>query len=124
MTFSATGVITPDSTGSYCHGDEVSVTCTITGTELTWDVPGTTRDIGIDSGSMLPLQLDQYTVTFIAVNSSSVTSTISFPAVEGASIGCLPRGLATMREEFSIQLASNIQYQYQYYVHLSSTLCV
>ena len=99
------GIITSDSTGSYCPGDVVSVTCTITGTELTWDIPGSTRDIVIDSQSVLPVQLDQYTVTFIAVNSSSVTSTIGFPAAEGASIACLPRGMVAMREELVIQLA-------------------
>ena len=97
-------VITPDSTGSYCPGDVVSVTCTITGALLTWDIPGTTRDIFIDSGTTYPFQRDEYTVTFIAINSSSVTSTLSFPAADGASIGCLPTGMVAMREELVIQL--------------------
>ena len=102
---SVMGVITSDSTGPYCAGDVVSVTCTITGALLTWDIPDTTRDIVIDSRTTYPFQRDRYTVTFASTNISSVTSTVSFPVTDGTSIGCLPTGVVAMREELVIHLS-------------------
>ena len=102
------GGLTRDYTGNPCSGDVISLTCTVPGALLEWDVPEPTRDLTLRIATVLPFQRDQYKVTFIVFNatSSMITSDLSFRAVEGITIGCLPTGQPIMREELTILTAS------------------
>ena len=104
------GGLTRDYTETPCAGDVISLTCTVPGALLEWDVPDPTRDLRLDSITELPFQRDQYTVTFIMFNSTSsaITSSLSFPAVEGITISCLPVLQPELREELTILTASEI----------------
>ncbi len=102
------GGLTRDYTGNPCSGDVISLTCTAPGVLLEWDVPDPTRNLMISSTTDLPFQRDLYNVTFIVFNSSTITSGLSFPAVEGITIGCLPTGQPIMRKELPIRTASEI----------------
>ncbi len=104
------GGLTHDYSEKPCVGDVISLTCTLPGALLEWDVPDPTRDLTLDSLTELPFQRDQYTVTFIMFNSTSsmITSSLSFPAVDGITIGCLPIGQPQFREELTILTASEV----------------
>ncbi len=104
------GGLTRDYTETPCAGDVISLTCTVPGALLEWDVPDPTRDLILDSITELPFQRDQYTVTFIMFNSTSsaIISSLSFPAVEGITISCLPLLQPELREELTILTASEI----------------
>ena len=104
------GGLTRDYTGNPCSGDVISLTCTVTGATLEWDVPDPTRDLQLRIATVLPFQRDQYSVTFIVFNAttSMITSDLSFPAAEGITIGCFPTGQPILREELTILTASEI----------------
>ncbi|XP_064404734.1 uncharacterized protein LOC135349710 [Halichondria panicea] len=102
------GGLTRDYTETPCAGDVISLTCTVPRALLEWDVPDPTRDLILDSITELPFQRDQYTVTFIMFNSTSsaITSSLSFPTVEGITISCLPLLQPELREELTILTAT------------------
>ena len=101
------GDLTPDYTVAPCAGDVVSLTCTFSGALLDWDPPEPTRDISVDSRTTLPFVRDeQYTVTSVMVADGMISSSLSFPAAEGLNIGCFPTGQLMMREELTVQIAS------------------
>ncbi len=110
------GVLTRDYTGTPCAGDVVSLTCTVPGSLLQWDIPGTTRNIVLDSGTVLPFNRDQYTVTSLVINSTSFTSDFSFPAAEGLTIGCFGIQLE-LRDELTIETAGEVLLRYYNVMH-------
>ncbi len=100
------GGLTRDYTGTPCDGDVVSLTCTLPGVSLEWDVPES-RDLRVDDRTKIPFQRDQYTVTSFMLNFTSVTTSLSFPAAKGT-IGCFPSLQTMMRNELTILTASEI----------------
>ncbi len=99
--------LTRDYTGTPCVEDVVSITCTVPGALLEWNVPDPTRDLRVDETTELPLQRDQYTVISVVFNSTSsmITSSLSFPAVDGIIISCLPVLQPMLSEELTILTA-------------------
>ncbi len=110
------GSLTHDYTGTPCVGDVVSLTCTLPGVSLDWDVPDPTRNIQI-SASTEPFQRDQYSVTVVIFNStiSIITSSLSFPAANGITIGCFPILQTDLREELIILTASETPLAWAFY---------
>ncbi len=104
------GELTHDYTVTPCAGDVVSLTCTVSGALLTWDVPQPTEDITVESRTMIPLSREGYTVTSVMVANSMITSSLSFSAVQGITIGCVPFGMSQLREELTIEIASKKLY--------------
>ncbi len=94
-------------TGTPCVEDVVSITCTVPGALLEWNVPDPTRDLRVDETTELPLQRDQYTVISVVFNSTSsmITSSLSFPAVDGIIISCLPVLQPMLSKELTILTA-------------------
>ena len=103
------GGLTRDYTGTPCSRDMISLTCTVPGISLDWDVPDPTRNIRIIA-STEPFQRDQYSVTLVIFNSTSsiITSSLSFPAADGITIGCFPILQPELREELIIVTASEV----------------
>ncbi len=106
------GGLTRDYTETSCAGDMISLTCTVPGVLLVWDVPEPTRDINVDDRSVVPFQRNQYTInTAVRVlNSTSLmlSSSLSFPATDGITIGCFPTTEPMMRNELTILTASKV----------------
>ena len=101
------GELTHDYTGTPCTGDVVSLTCTVPGMLLGWDIPDSNNDIVLDSGSELPFERNPYTVTSLVIN-SNITSNLIFPAMEGITIGCFPVGQLQLREELTIRTVGEV----------------
>ncbi len=101
------GELTRDYTGTPCTGDVVSLTCTVPGMLLGWDIPDSNNDIVLDSGSELPFERNPYTVTSLVIN-SNITSNLIFPAMEGITIGCFPVGQLQLREELTIRTVGEV----------------
>ncbi len=106
------GGLTRDYTETPCAGDMISLTCTVPGALLEWDVPEPTRDIQLDAGSVVPFQRNQYTINtaVLTLNSTSsmFSSSLSFPATDGITIGCFPLTEPMMRNELTILTASKV----------------
>ncbi len=107
------GGLTRDYTGTPCVGDVVLLTCTVPVDMSTsffeWEIPGQAL-VRIDQSLNVPNQRDQYTITSVVFNSTSsmITSSLSFPAMEKITIGCLPVGKPELREELTILIASEV----------------
>ncbi len=101
------GGLTHGYIGTPCSGDVISLTCTVPGVSLDWDVPDPTRNLRIIA-STEPFQRDQYSVILVLFNSTSsiITSSLSFPAADGITIGCFPILQPELREELIILTAS------------------
>ncbi len=101
------GSLTHNYTETPCVGDVISVTCTVPGVSLDWDVPDPTRNIRIIA-STEPFQRDQYSVTLVIFYSTSsiIISSLSFPAADAITIGCFPILQPELREELIILTAS------------------
>ena len=50
----------------------------------------------------------------VMLNSTSITSSLSFPAVEGVTIGCFPIGQPMMREDLTILTAGEVLSRHYY----------
>ncbi len=107
------GDLTRDNTGTPCIGEVVSLTCTVPVAMSTdffeWDIPGQGL-VRIDQLLNVPNQRDQYTITSVVFNSisSTITSTLIFPAMDRITIGCFPVGMPELREELTILIASEV----------------
>ena len=94
-----------ENTGPPCPGETVSLVCTVESLAVVWDLPDPTRDIDIDALTTVPIERDQFTVTFINRTSFATLSILSFPASDGVTVGCYPRGQISLRIEVTIQVA-------------------
>ncbi len=102
------GGLTRNYTRTPCAGDVISLTCTVPGALLRWDFTDLGRTVQIDATNTESFQQDQYMVAPVMVNSTSITSSLSFPAVEGVTIGCFPIVQPIMREDLTILTAGEV----------------
>ena len=102
------GGLTHEYTGTPCAGDVISLTCTVPGSLLGWDFTDLSRTIQVDRTTAASFQQDQYTVAPVVFTSTSITSSLSFPAVEGVTIGCYALGQPMMREDLTILTAGEV----------------
>ena len=86
--------------------ETVTFTCTAAGDSLRWEPSDVTR-ILVRSDLNVPMTLFGYTVTLIAVNDTTLTSTLSRTAENGITVSCVdPEPTATLIGSSIIHLAS------------------
>ncbi len=89
-----------------CPMETVTFTCTAPGDSLRWDASGVTRITILSTLDLnVPLIQSGYTVTLIAANDTSLTSTLSRTAENGITVSC--RGIRTIIGSSIIRLAGD-----------------
>ncbi|XP_064401086.1 uncharacterized protein LOC135347119 isoform X2 [Halichondria panicea] len=89
-----------------CPMETVTFTCTAAGDSLRWEPSDVTR-ILVRSDLNVPMTLFGYTVTLIAANDTTLTSTLSRTAENGITVSCVdPEPTATLIGSSIIHLAN------------------